>query len=607
MSQIYSSGAAGSASGDATAEEVIAKSGLPSDVQAVISATVRASRLWVRERANVARELVAHFRDGLERGETAADLVGRFGEPKAAGKRIGKAAREKRTWLWHAQKRVLQGAAIVVGGVVLLYGAMWVRFATGSPTISRNFAAELNAPVLATPESERAWTVYRQAVMDIQPVYRAHEGWDNIETPAPGSPEFAKAKEAINAFAPHLARIRAATEMPNFGYVLSDSFDRELYRATHPGAQIADLPPPTENPRLLDVLLEPMQHMRRATRALALESRLAVAQGDGQRATDNIVAMLGMARHTFDMPFLIGELVGIAIARVAWATADDLIERYPEAFTDVQLALLAERIGQDSGPQEFFADPKSEAEFMDDTLQRMFTDDGNGDGRLTPDGMWYLVAISDVAARNTRLLPTTPLAGPAIMAYSAGRKETRERYHAVLDHYAGYRNKPMWTWTQNPDEHALEIIDDSGMVFPVVKVLAPALGNTVIAGNWTRQHREVTLAAIALEQYKRANGSYPATLAELVPTYLQSLPTDIADGQPIRYRVVDGKPLIYSIGMDRMDNDGRPAMKDGKPVETQTWLDPQSAAQLVAQGFTTTRFEDPKQYDGDVVLWPRGE
>lgn len=41
----------------------------------------------------MARELVAHFRDGLERDESAADLIARFGEPKAAGKRMGKAAR----------------------------------------------------------------------------------------------------------------------------------------------------------------------------------------------------------------------------------------------------------------------------------------------------------------------------------------------------------------------------------------------------------------------------------------------------------------------------------------------------------------------------------
>lgn len=607
MSQIHSSGAAGSAGGDATAEEVITKSGLPSDVQTVIGATVRSTRLWKYERADVARELVAHFRDGLDRGESAADLVARFGEPKAAGRRMGKAAREKRHWLWHVQKRAGQGALILVAGLAVTYGALWIRFATGSPTIARNFAAELNAPTLATPENERAWTAYRPAIMDIQPLYRAHEGWDNIETPAPGSPEFAKAKEAINAFAPYLAQIRAATEMPTFGYVLSDSFDRELYRATHPGAQIADLPPPTENPRLVLVLLEPMQHMRRATRALALESRLAVAEGDGQRATDNIVAMLGMARHTFDMPFLIGDLVGIAIAQVAWATTGDLIARHPEAFTDVQLARLAQRIERDSGSNEFFADPKSETDFMDDTLQRMFTDDGNGDGRLTPEGMWYLAAINDNSMWDNKLPTTSQLTGPAVMAFSAGRKEARELYHDVLDHYAGYRNKPMWTWTQNPDEHALRIIDDSGTVFPMMKVLAPALGNTVIAGNWTRLNREVTLAAIALEQHKRANGSYPATLAELVPRYLQSLPTDIADGQPIRYRVSDGRPLIYSIGMDRVDNEGRPAMKDGKPVQTQTWLDIQSAAQLVAQGFTATRFEDPKHYDGDVVLWPRGD
>lgn len=602
MSQINSSGAAvGSAGGDATAEQIISSSGLPSDAQAVIAATVRSTRLWPSERADVARELVAHFRDGLERDESAADLIARFGEPKAAGKRMGKAAREKRHWLWHAQKRVGQGALILVAGLAITYGALWIRFASGSPTIARNYTAELNAPVLATPESERAWTVYRPAIIAIQPAIREHDGWDLLNDAKPGTPEFDKAKAAVEAFAPQLATLRKAAAMPTLGYLLSDATDAEFEVALNPMSTPTHTSP-SENPKLFNVLLQPLGPMRSVARIMALDARVAAAEGNGQRAVDDVTAILGMARQTFDLPFLIGDLVGSALGNLAWATTCDLIERNPEAFTDAQLAQLVEQIRRDSGPREFFADPKSETEFIDDALQRMFTDDGHGDGRLTPEGVRLLFDMVDLNSSESAEPAGVTITGPAIMAYSAGRKATRERFHQMLDHYVSYRDKPMWTWTEAPDQEVLRLIDDSASAFPVVKLLAPAIGRTLIVGNWSRLTREATLTAIALEQFKRANGHYPAALRELVPTHMDQLPLDVADGQPIRYRLADGKSVIYSIGMDRVDNDGRPAMEGDHPSRTQDWRDAITAARMVADGFPNA-----SKFDGDVVLWPRGD
>jgi hypothetical protein len=601
MSQIHSSGAAGSAGGDATAEEVIAKSGLPSDVQAVIGATVRSTRLWKYERADVARELVAHFRDGLDRGETATDLVARFGEPKAAGRRMGKAAREKRHWLWHVQKRVGQGALILVAGLAVTYGALWIRFATGSPTIARNFAAELNAPVLATPESDRAWLVYRPAIIAIQPVMREHEGWEDALLAKPGAPEFDKGKAAVEAFAPQLATIRRAAKMPTLGYLLSDVSDPELTKAINPGSEVEPTQP-SENPMLIGVLLQPLGPMRSIARALALDAYVAAAEGDGQRATEDIVAILGMARQTFDQPFLISDLVAAALGNLAWQTTSVLLERHPEAFTDAQLATLKQEIAKDAGDREFFADPTSEKEFMGDTLQRIYTDDGNGDGRLTPEGLKLLGGIVDLTGQDADAPIALTLTGPAFMVASPGRRETREQYEGVINHYVAYRDKPMWTWTQSPDQGAnLEELK-SGTRFSVAYLLTPALGRTLITGNWTRLTREATLTAISLEQFKRANGHYPAALSELMPTYLESVPLDLADGKPIRYRVVDGKPLIYSIGMDRVDNEARSAMEGDSPARTQDWRDAITAARMVADGFPNA-----SKFDGDVVLWPRGD
>lgn len=69
--------------------------------------------------------------------------------------------------------------------------------------------------------------------------------------------------------------------------------------------------------------------------------------------------------------------------------------------------------------------------------------------------------------------------------------------------------------------------------------------------------RRVVITAIALERYHNKNGHYPQTLSELAPGFLQTVPTDFMDGQPLRYRLsTDGQYLLYSVGLDCVDNGG---------------------------------------------------
>ena len=51
-------------------------------------------------------------------------------------------------------------------------------------------------------------------------------------------------------------------------------------------------------------------------------------------------------------------------------------------------------------------------------------------------------------------------------------------------------------------------------------------------------------------------GRFPDRLEDLVPDYLPELPHDPYSGQPLRYTLKNGKPLIYSTGKDGQDNGG---------------------------------------------------
>jgi hypothetical protein len=56
-------------------------------------------------------------------------------------------------------------------------------------------------------------------------------------------------------------------------------------------------------------------------------------------------------------------------------------------------------------------------------------------------------------------------------------------------------------------------------------------------------------------------------LDELMPEYLPAVPRDRFDGRPLKYRMTNGWPTLYSVGEDRGDHGGN--SMDGSPGSEQ--------------------------------------
>jgi hypothetical protein len=77
--------------------------------------------------------------------------------------------------------------------------------------------------------------------------------------------------------------------------------------------------------------------------------------------------------------------------------------------------------------------------------------------------------------------------------------------------------------------------------------------------------RQMAIAAIALARYHLQKGRYPTNLAELQPAFLKAPPLDFMDGKPLRYKAGnDGLFLLYSVGLDGVDDGGKGWPKNGK-------------------------------------------
>ncbi|MFI4862450.1 MAG: hypothetical protein ACIAXF_17425 [Phycisphaerales bacterium JB063] len=89
-----------------------------------------------------------------------------------------------------------------------------------------------------------------------------------------------------------------------------------------------------------------------------------------------------------------------------------------------------------------------------------------------------------------------------------------------------------------------------------INIMMPALGAARRTEFRYNTHQYAVYLAIQCERYRLATGGIPASLDALVPDYLDEVPIDPIDGQPMRYRTTDAGFVVYSIGTDLEDNGG---------------------------------------------------
>ncbi len=123
-----------------------------------------------------------------------------------------------------------------------------------------------------------------------------------------------------------------------------------------------------------------------------------------------------------------------------------------------------------------------------------------------------------------------------------------------------------------------EVMKKNSPYTVLASMLAPAVDGVSVKAFEAESWRRLALTGLALERHRLAHGGYPESLAALVPRFLEAVPEDPMDGQPLRYsRQADGGFKLYSVGRDHEDQGGRRAnrrarssMDRGEPSD-QVW------------------------------------
>jgi hypothetical protein len=88
-------------------------------------------------------------------------------------------------------------------------------------------------------------------------------------------------------------------------------------------------------------------------------------------------------------------------------------------------------------------------------------------------------------------------------------------------------------------------------------MLLPAMEGCATKFGYAQSALDLARIAVALERHRLAHQEYPESLDPLAPPFLEKIPHDVMNGQPLHYRRTDdGRFVLYSVGWNQSDDGG---------------------------------------------------
>ncbi|MEN9362657.1 MAG: hypothetical protein RL095_4192 [Verrucomicrobiota bacterium] len=483
-----------------------------------------------------------------------------------------------------------------LGRVCLLLAAAWFGamgyILSGKPVITAAPYEALIEDYLKTPPEQRAFPLYAEA-------FERMKGLSTdarcLTWGAEASPQVAAELQAWLATPANqetLALVREAAKRPVFAHVPGNlKFDANGKPQIE--AEIADYRSRVKERMLLASLYPSMGQFRvHATLELRLAHEKA-KHGDWLGFECHVRCALAMSRHLCQEKIYISHLVGVTIRNFIQEFLIHQIKQYPSMPAscltallsslnpgDIQCSLQGDRLNHEDLAQRWFAgDRKLKYPVLgeDQPLQDFITP------TTWPESKKILVRFFSPLLFLTRdRRETFEDFGRSI--FEPGERLCRDFYDfAAREECKNADNKLMSRGVRK----ALRAPVSTGLV----RMTLPNLSALPTKAFIFRSHDEGLRLALACELHQRQHGAYPSTLEDLKP-WIPKLPLDPITRGPLHYKLVDGKPLIYSLGLDLDDDGGL------RKYEMKNHMDKLNQNSLL-------RDKIPAAVDGDWILYPR--
>lgn len=263
------------------------------------------------------------------------------------------------------------------------------------------------------------------------------------------------------------------------------------------------------------------ESIRDCSRLLASAVVLRGHEGDGPAALACFKDGLRLAQSLRNEPFLVSYLVHVACTALSMRAMERTLS--VTSFSDEQLVEMSRLI--------------TEAGTRLDLTQAMINE-----------RCFMIAHLKDPSLSGTlgTPMPRVPVLG------GLGLADT-------LDYMADSIEASQLPPAQRPARfrEISEELEDLSFLHVAVKVLAPALGRIAELDLRCRVDLDLARTALAIERYRLATGTLPDDLKALVPDYLEKVPIDLQDGQPLRYQRTEPGYRLYSVFEDGQDHGGK--------------------------------------------------
>ena len=532
--------------------------GLPASAIGFVKLIVRKMRYRRKVRNDVMAELVMHFEDALkdcktddEKGRKAEKLIADFGDARLLAVLLRRAKKRCRPLWRRVLVRSFQALAIILLYVIFV----GVYLGTGTPNISVDYADWLNDLVSkgasevqnAKPYYDKAAELYVKCPTALENKCLGCGSARNSLTDFDDL-EMKHLVKWLDDNKPAFDALRQGAERP---------YCWTIYTSDGTDLRTGDF---------MRHALQPLSGYRKLALAMSWQIAYDTYDANIAAALSNCTLLQKFGSHFQAKGLLMEQLVGIAIEAVVQARIFMVLEKVsvpPEALKNLQVELE-----KNFSSQQAVIDLEAEKVFWYDLVQRGFTDDGKGSGRVLKEGLGLV--IKDWKS--------------SLWGFITFSYPKRCEVVAVIDRYFSqaeelFNETPYQLYDKGDSQKWNELGKESILL----RLLGPAHAAVGRLSWRTKTNRAGLLTALAVFRYEKETGGYPDSLEELVPAgYLKELPTDPYSCKPLVYKRTDDNFLLYSVG-ENLKDDGAQVLRDDKGRVRQ-WAE-----------------------EGDAVFWPFAE
>lgn len=307
----------------------------------------------------------------------------------------------------------------------------------------------------------------------------------------------------------------------------------------------------------------PLSHLSPLLRSLdPLQARamLYIMAESPELAALDLLTMMRLQNYALSSPYLLGHLIHIATFKANNSVIWEGLQRH--SWDDATLALFESKLAKIDFRKSLLHKMREEICFTHQETSRMLNDPDYLEKKTKEFETMADILLGPLdTERESRLAKIGKFASHSIaIGYlSSLSSYSLNTYRDTLFYPHGIKAETVTT-------EQVQLARNAKPTDPLLRLAPPS---------WIPLQLEKTLeaqatlhnirTAIALERFSLKHQHYPVKLSDLAPSYLPEELKDVITGKPLRYQIkADGTPLIYSIGLDEIDDGGRPNRSPSK-------------------------------------------